>query len=233
MADQQQQRARRRLLQHLEERVLALPVQILQRIDDRHAPTALARGRAEERHGAAHIVDAGHGEKLAGLLVDDALEGEKIAVGLPGDAARHRLIGGDGERFRVLHGRRGRIGVCKHEARHAIGQRCLADTDLAADQPGVRNTAAAIGIEQRLFGLGMAEQLARGTRMRDLPVIGASRAQTASSSNWIGAVAGSSFFSTTRQICSATSSFGVVASISTQRSGSLAASVRNPSRSLS
>jgi hypothetical protein len=56
------------------------------------------------------IVDAGHGEELAGLLVDDALERQQIAVGLAGDAARHRILGGDGERVCLLDGGRSRIG---------------------------------------------------------------------------------------------------------------------------
>ena len=65
----------------------------------------------------------------------------------------------------LLHRRRGRIGMGEHEARHAIGERRLADAARAADQPGMRHAAAAIGIEQRLLGLGMAEQrrcVARG-----------------------------------------------------------------------
>ena len=128
----------------------------------------------------------------------------------------------------------------QHEARHAIGQRRLADAALAADQPGVRDAAGAVGVEQRLLGLGVAEQHRRLARMRRCVAVGlvasahAARClELAASSNWIGAVAGSSFLTTTRQICSATSSFGMVASISTQRSGSLAASVRKPSRSFS
>ena len=43
---------------------------------------------------------------------------------------------------------------------------------LAADQPGVRDAAAAVGVEQRLFGFGMAEQLARRARMRDRAIVG-------------------------------------------------------------
>ena len=97
---------------------------------------------------AADVLDAGHGEELAGLLVDDAPQHQKIAVRLAGDAPRHRMVGRHGKRRRVLHRGRGRIGIGQHEARHAIGQRRLADALLAADQPGVRNAAAAIGVKQ-------------------------------------------------------------------------------------
>jgi hypothetical protein len=48
--------------------------------------------------------------------------------------------------------------MCKHKPSHAKGKRCLADPRFAADQPGVRNAPAPIGIEQRLLGLGMTEQ---------------------------------------------------------------------------
>ena len=60
----------RRLLQHLEQRVGAFALQVVDGIDDGDAPAALARGRAEERDGAAHVFDADVGVELAGLLVD-------------------------------------------------------------------------------------------------------------------------------------------------------------------
>ena len=76
-----------------------------------------------------------------------------------------------------------------------------------ADQPGVRHAAAAIGVEQRLLGLGVAEQRERLARMRDLGRVGRrlGRAHACRSSNEIGACAGSSRALTTAQISSATS----------------------------
>ena len=41
------------------------------------------------------------------------------------------------------------IAMGKHEPRHPVGQRRLADALRAADQPGVRNAPAAIGVQQR------------------------------------------------------------------------------------
>ena len=98
---------------------------------------------------AAHVVDADHGVELAGLLVDDALEHQQIALRLRGDAARDRMVGVDRERGRLLHLRRGRIGMRQHEARETIGQRRLADAGRAADQPGMRNAPALVACEQR------------------------------------------------------------------------------------
>src|SRR5262245_39437138 len=106
----------------------------------------------------------------------------------------------------------------QHETRHAIRQRGLADTALAADQPGVRNPSGAVGVEQCLLGVGVAEQHCRLARRGYGAVASILRhIQTAASSNSMGAVAGSRRLATTRQICSATSSLAMVASISTQR----------------
>ena len=166
MADQQKQRARRRLLQHLEQRIGAGAVELVDRIDDGDAPAALARGRAEERHACAgHRRPRMSGAQLAVLSLSDALQHQQIAVrlrrrcGAPPDGRRRpRAI------VAVLHRRRRRIGMRQHEARHPIGQRRLADAALAADQPGMRHAPAAIGVEQRLLGLGMAEQVAASAR---------------------------------------------------------------------
>ena len=100
------ERALRRLFQNLQQRIGALALQIVDRVDDGDAPAALACGRAEKRHRAAHVVDADHGVELAGLLVDHALEHQQIALRLRGDAARDRIVSIDRERRRLLHRRR-------------------------------------------------------------------------------------------------------------------------------
>ena len=58
----------------------------------------------------------------------------------------------------------------EHEPRHPIGQRRLADTLRPADQPGMRNAPAAIGVQQGHLGIAMAEQRRGFARMhsRDL-----------------------------------------------------------------
>ena len=125
----------------------------------------------------------------------------------------------------LLHGRHRGIGMGEHEARHAIGERRLADAALAADQPGMRHAAAAIGVEQRLLGLGDG-RTARWSRAD----AGSRHRRRASAACALKAgfvleldrraLAGSSFFCTTRQICVGDLILRVVASISTQRSGS-------------
>src|SRR5712672_4252987 len=55
----------------------------------------------------------------------------------------------------------------EHESRHPIGQRSFADALRAADQPGMRNAPAAIGIEQRCLRRAMPEQFGGLARVPD------------------------------------------------------------------
>ena len=149
MAHQQQHGAPGRLFQDLEQRVRARWVELVDRIDDGDPPAALPGGRAEERDRPAHVVDLDVLAQLAGFFVDRALQHQQIALRLRRDAPRHRMIGVDVQRFRGLHRRRARIGMGEHEARHAVGERRLADAGRTRDQPGMREASAAIGVEQR------------------------------------------------------------------------------------
>ena len=58
----QQQGARRRFLQHLQQGIGTGRVEFVDRIDDGDAPPALAGGRAEERDAAPGVFDANFGE---------------------------------------------------------------------------------------------------------------------------------------------------------------------------
>src|SRR5690349_18744042 len=97
----------------------------------------------------------------------------------------------------------------EHEARHPVGERRLADAGRPADQPGVVDAAAAVGFEQCLLGVGVAEEDGGLARMWRLEIVvgirvGIVGAHDATSSSAIGAVAGSSRSLTTFQIFSAT-----------------------------
>ena len=116
-----------------------------------------------------------------------------------------------------------RIGMREHEARQPIGQRRLADAGRAADQPGMRNAAAFVGIEQRALGLGMAEQRRGLARPQHVDARRCRRC-TAPSSRATSAFPGCSRCSTIAQIRSATTSRGARPSMTTQRLGSLSAS---------
>ena len=144
------------------------------------------------------------------------------------DAARYRMLIRYCKRSRRLHRGRGRVGMRQYIARHAICERRLADAGRTADQPGVRQPAAAIGSEQRARGLGVPEQNRGRPRCRGLRlgVGGVGGAHEAALSNVTGAVAGSRRWETIFQIVVATCARGWVVSISTQRSLSVAASRR-------
>ncbi len=97
------------------------------------------------------------------LIVDGALEHQQVALRLRCDPARHRMIGGDRERSAPIappapSGRDGR-------ARSAPCDRPASPCRCRAARRSARHAAcaAAIGVEQRALGLGVAEQ-ARSSR---------------------------------------------------------------------
>ena len=96
----------------------------------------------------------------------DPLQHQQVGMPLRRDPPRAIGCSASPAMWRTLHRRGARIGMREHEARHAIGQRRLADARRPADQPGMVDTAAAIGLEQRPLGLVMAEQNGRLARMR-------------------------------------------------------------------
>src|SRR5712671_6298271 len=100
------------------------------------------------------------------------------------------------------------------------------------------NPPTAIGFEQNALGVALAEKDGCGARMRRLIVdvvvrIGRADGHDAMSPRTTGAVAGSNRSLTTFQILSATACRESLASMSTQRRGSLIAISLNPSRSFS
>src|SRR6478672_11034006 len=86
-------------------------------------------------------------------------------MGARRDTACHRLGWIDPKRFGPLNVRGCRIAMREHEPRHSIGQRRLADALRPADQPGMRNAPAAVGIQQCGFGFAMPCQDAGLSRM--------------------------------------------------------------------
>ncbi len=168
------------------------------------------------------------------LLVDGALDDKEIGLRLGGDPPCHRMVRIDEKRCRLLHLGRGRIGMRKRKARHAVSQGGFADALGARQQERMRHAAGTISRQQRRLRQAMAEQRRRKARMRDFAgtvlVVGA-RAHEAPTSlrragMLTGKVNGSSLAPTTLQILRATISFGALASMTTQRSGCSAAIAR-------
>ena len=115
----------------------------------------------------------------------------------------------------------------EHETRQPICKRGLADAGRPADQPGVCNPAAFVGIEERAFGIFMAEQHGRFARQLGVTVISAGLIVTHGATvSATPAFRVSSRSCTSAHMRSDTTSRGARPSITIQRFGSSAASTR-------
>ena len=205
-----------------------MELQIVRGVDDADAPASLARRRAEEADGAAHVVDRDHGAQVSGL-VRHALEHEQVAVGPGSDPSCHGVRGIDGKRFSSTHCGRRRIGMAQHESRDPVGESRLADAFQSADQPGMVDAPAAVGVEQGQLGVAMAEPgggLARMGRLCRFALVGLRAAHVPRSSSSSGASAGCRRLFTTDQIALETTALSTDASIKMQRWFSRPASSR-------
>ena len=221
VADQQKQRARRRLLQNLEQRVGGVGVEFVHRIDDADPPAGDGGGRTEKRNRLARFID-GDDAPHHPFVVGGALQRQQAAMAARHHLPRHRMIGIEVEAGRALHRRQRRLGIGEHELRHAVGQRRLADALRAADQPGMRNLAALVGTQQRRLCRRMAVE-PRGLARRRHHGVALGLARAHARTVWLASLL-SRRSCTTAQIRAATVSASALASISTQRCGSSVAS---------
>ncbi len=159
VAHQQQHRLLRRLLKDLQHGIGGVPVHHVGAIHDDDAPAALGRGEAQEGGDAARVVDDDLAAQLLALGIEAALDHQQIGMAARGDAAEHGMLGRDGERDRR---RREQAGggraLGEEEAREAEGERRLADAARAAQQPGMRQPAGAVRLQQRRLGHLVPEQ---------------------------------------------------------------------------
>src|SRR6185312_808566 len=132
------------------------------------------------------------------------------------------MVGWKRKRRRALHVGGFRIGMSEHEAREAERERRLADSGRAADQPGMGDAAALVGVEQRGFRGLVPEQRDGLARRLDVAVVLAHGAAACTSAGGAGRKRSSTAF----QMRSATISRGARPSTTTMRSGSCAASTR-------
>ncbi len=211
-----------RLLENLQKRVSRVWIELVDGVDDADAPAFGCRGRAKERDRLARLVHRDHGAHHA-AIIGGSLQRQQAAMRAGRHLPRNGVVRIDRKVFGVLHGGCQRLGMGEHEARHAIGQRCLADPLRPADQPGMWNAPAAIGRKQRGLGLTMAEQPGCLARMRNGGfALGLTRAHA----EMTDAGVGSRRSRNAVQTRPATVSGSELASISTQRAGSSAAILR-------
>ena len=121
----------------------------------------------------------------------------------------------------LLHLRCQRIGMCQHEAGQPESKRRLANSGRPADQPGMWNPAAFVGIEQRALGVAMAKQCCRLARQLARSRSSLSSLVTARSSPRLRACSGCSRSCTIDQMRSATTSRGARPSMTMHRCGLL------------
>ena len=158
MRHDQEQAARRRLLDHFQQGVGAIGVKVVGAVDDHHAPTTLARRLLENMDRSPHVVDADLREMFLGLLVPLAPQQREIAKGQSRYFSRNGMGRIEVEVFRLLRRERGKIGMGGDEARHAPGERRLANALRTTENPGVRQTSRAVGVEKLGLRRLMAEQ---------------------------------------------------------------------------
>ena len=156
LADQEHDRAGRRLLQQLQERIGTGWVELVRRVDDQHLE-AVTGGRGVQRQvGVADLVDGDVAGKLAGLRVERPLQDLQVGMRPVRDHAEDRMVGlGSGALV---------VGAGEQAAGEAVGERGLADAARAAQQPGMRQAAALPGAEHGALGCLVAEQVRIGLR---------------------------------------------------------------------
>ena len=155
----------RRLLNHFEQGVGAVAIQVLGRIHDRDPPAAEGGGELEDLQPLPHGVDRNLAREPLRRALPLAADERKIGMGEPREKPRRLMSGLDMEVARLTDRLRGRIGVGEHEAGEPPGERRLADPLPAPDQPGVSEAALAIGREHFRFGALMADQRIDVARM--------------------------------------------------------------------
>ena len=149
MADEKEHRARRRLLDGLEQRIGRGDGEIVRGIDDHGAPAAGA-GEAQEGAQLAHLV---HADRGGTCRAGRSAEHEQRGMRARRDLAHGGMACRDGERLRGP----GAGGVAaQQKARGAIGEGCLADAALAGDKPGVMQRARVEGAQEGFLGRRMA-----------------------------------------------------------------------------
>ena len=156
VADDEEDRLLRRLLDELQQGVCGGGVEFVRRIDDGDAPAPGACRLAEEALRLARVVNRDLGLEALVLEVHGALDDEQARMGAGSHLAEGRLLRCDVERAvcpRLLRRR-----DLQQELGEAVGERCLADAAGARDQPGMMQLAGLVGLQQPRLCRRMAEE---------------------------------------------------------------------------
>ena len=224
----------RRLLDHLQERVGAVGVQVLGAVDEADAPAAEGRRHLEHLQRVAHVVDADLAEELLLVRLPHAPDEGEIRMRQRREMTRGGALRVDREVARGPHGRRaadrdGRTGSGRTATRASP---CRPPPDRRSARrgraaPRDRRRASPPRRPCGRSAAGRDADAARRGRRR----FRADRRPRAASCGRPAAPAGSSRASTIAQMAASTSSSDFSASITAQRAGSAAAMSRKARRS--
>ena len=160
MRHQQQNAFKRRLFQNFQQRIGRRNVQIVGAVHNHHPPVVVKRFLAEKFHHAAHIFDFNHRRTFQPLfhfvvnffalinrlnqlflirLGKVALQHLKIGMRLLRHLRKHRTVNRNLQRFVSFAGFRR-----QQKTRNFIGQRRLADSLVAGNQPAVMQCAGIV-----------------------------------------------------------------------------------------
>src|SRR5215472_13224715 len=172
-----QQRATRRLLENLEQRIGGVAVHFLGAVDDDDAPTLLCRGQPHKAGDLAYVLDDDLAAPPTSPRIIGALDGQKVSVTARGDAAE-RIARGVYRQPGI-----GTIaGLREQEAGEPEGERRLADTARPGQQQRMRQPSSFRKPSELSFGVLVAQQI-RVLTWRKHAVV-----RKISQRGWIGAM---------------------------------------------
>jgi len=164
VADQQQQRLPRRLLEDLEQRVRGTAVHLLRPVDDDDAPPFLRSGQAKKAGNLACILDHDLAAQPAPPCIIRPLYGQEVGMAACRDAAKHPAFGIDRQPCSGCAGPF--LSVRQQEARQAESERCLPDAAWPAQQNGVRQSTDFVEPPQLALGALVTDEVGVRPRRR-------------------------------------------------------------------
>src|SRR5690242_6259367 len=154
MADEEEKRVRRRLLEHLQERIGARRLELVHRVDNDDTPRRQSSRQPEELAQLANLMDADAPREVAGLLVHQPLEMAHVRVS-PGVHQPDDGVLVVGLQSRQLEWRARRLG--EDAPSSCVRKTCLAHALGTGQQPGMVQLACRPGAGELVDGAILAD----------------------------------------------------------------------------
>ena len=154
MADEQEQRFRRRFFERLEQRVGAIGFQIVHRIDDDHAPLAERQREVQAADHLPHLFDGDVAREFLGLVLRLTREAENLGMVSSVNKACCRTVARIVEIYRLTV----TAAVMGHEkSRDAFGEDTLSHPLRSGEEPCMVQATALPPFEKSLFSVVVAD----------------------------------------------------------------------------